>query len=367
MVEYLIRKQLTMKRLFVYITILPLFLTGCQNQPVSFDDYELKAVYFPYQRPLRTLSLGEDRLDNSLDKEGKFDIGVSIGGMYEQKWNWTVDYILDNSILENVYTNSDPALKILSLPSQYYTLSPTGTVSIPKGSFNGLIRVELTDAFFNDSLSLTGLYVIPLRLTATSADSILQGKPAISNPDPRVIGDWESNKYPKNWVMFGIKYINAYHGTYLHRGHEVITDKTSGDLIETVVFRNKYVEYDLLIKLISTGRRTAVSNGLANRTGGDYSMNLEFANDKGNAGSVTITPADGSIYQVTGSGQYFDKASSTESWTGLTFQSMYLSYTWEEEVDTVNHVFHVHNVKDTLVFRDRGIKFEENAIQIIEP
>jgi len=347
-----------MKRAIVYLIILTGVLTACENQPVSFDDYDIKAVYFPYQRPLRSLSLGEDRLDNSLDKEGIFDIGVSIGGMYEQKWSWTVDYVVDNTILTDVYTNTTPAVKLLALPTQYYTLSPTGTVTIPKGSYNGLIRVQLSDAFFDDTLALTGLYVIPLRLTDTSADSILQGKPAISNPDPRIIGDWESNKYPKNWVMFGIKYVNAYHGTYLHRGREIRVLTATGQPEDTTVFRNRYVEYDMLIKLASTGRRTAVSNGLSNRTGGNYAMNLQFANNSGNSGAVTITQANGSTFNVTGSGQYFDKASSTESWSGITFQSMYLSYSWVDGDYT-------HNVMDTLVFRDRGIKFEENAIQII--
>ena len=348
-----------MKKIIVYLLILTGVFTACENQQVVFDDYELKAVYFPYQRPLRTLSLGEDRLDNSLDKEGKFDIGISIGGMYEQKWNWTVDYAVDNSILADVYTNTTPALKILTLPTQYYTLSPTGTVTIPKGSYNGLIRVQLSDAFFDDPLALTGLYVIPLRLTNTSADSILKGKPAISNPDPRIISDWESNKSPKDWVMFGIKYVNAYHGTYLHRGREIRVLTATGQAVDTTVFRNRYVEYDMLIKLTSIGRRTAVSNGLSNRTGGNYAMNLQFANDKGNSGAVTITKADASTFNVTGSGQYFDKASSTETWTGMKWQSMYLSYSWVDGEYT-------HNVLDTLVFRDRGIKFEENSIQIIK-
>jgi hypothetical protein len=161
--------------------------------------------------------------------------------------------------------------------------------------------------------------------------------------------------------------VNAYHGTYLHRGRDIRTDKATGNPVDTTIFRNKYVEYDILIKLASTGRRKVVSNGLGNRTGGNYAMTLEFANDKGTSGAVTITPATGSIYQVTGSGQYFDKATSTESWTGLTWQSMYLNYTWEEEIDADNNIYYIHNVLDTLVFRDRGIKFEENAIQIIEP
>jgi hypothetical protein len=347
-----------MKRVSIYIILIVVVSAACQNQPVEFDDYHLKAVYFPYQRPLRTLSMGEDRIDNSLDKEGKFDIGVSIAGMYENKWNWTVDYVLDNSLMTDVYTNTNPALQLLPLPSQYYTLNPLNQVTIQKGSYNGLIRVQLTDAFFDDPLSVTGLYVIPLRLTATTADSILQGKPAISNPDPRIISDWESNRSPKNWVMFGIKYVNAYHGTYLHRGRDIRVETATGTPVDTVVFRNRYVEQDMLIKMATIGRNRVVSNGLANRTGGDFSMTLQFANDKGNPGVITITPAEGSEYSVTGTGQYFDKATSTQQWTGMTWQSMYLSYSWEDGEYT-------HNVLDTLVFRDRGIKFEENAIQII--
>ena len=89
-------------------------------------------------------------------------------------------------------------------------------------------------------------------------------------------------------------------------------------------------------------------------------MNLEFANDRGNSGAVTITQAEGSTFNVTGSGQYFNKETSTETWTGMKWQSMYLSYSWVDGDYT-------HNVLDTLVFRDRGIKFEENAIQIMTP
>ena len=64
---------------------------------------------------------------------------------------------------------------------------------------------------------------------------------------------------------------------YLHRGWNIRSDKVSGLVVDTVVFRNKYVEYDLLINLRSISRTAVVSNGLANRTGGDYSMTLEFS------------------------------------------------------------------------------------------
>jgi hypothetical protein len=347
-----------MKKVFIYIILIIGLLAACENQPVKFDDYDFKAVYFPYQRPLRTLSLGEDRIDNSLDKEGKFDIGVSIGGMYEQNWQWTVDYALDNTLVDKVYTLTTPPNKILALPPAYYTLTPAGTVTIPKGSYNGLIRVQLADAFFDDTISLTGWYVIPLKLTATSADTILVGAPSAANPDLRILSHWLTNKSPKNWTLFGIKYVNAYHGTYLHRGRNIRTVTATGVPFDTTKFRTKYVENGLLIKMASIGRKKVISNGLANKTGGNYKMVLDFTNDTGASGAVTISSQPGAVLTVTGTGQYSDKASSTEKWIGITWQSMTLNYSWNEGIYT-------NTCTDTLVFRDRSLVFQENAIQVI--
>ena len=338
--------------------ILLIGITACENKEQIFPDYDLQTVYFPLQLPIRSLSLGEDRIENSLDREYKFDIGVSIGGMYENTQDWTVDYVVDPSLTDSVFTifGSNP---IIPLPTNYYTLSPLNTVTIPSGFFNGLIRVELTDQFFNDPLSLTGQYVIPLRLTDTSADSILSGVQALpGDADRRIAGDWKSGMEPKDWVLYGIKYVNAYHGTYLHRGRDIVTN--GGAPVETVVFSERNVEDDLLMKLTTTGIQSVSTNGVATKVDrkGKYSMTLEFGNSQGGSGSITIKPTPGSSYAVTGSGEYFDLASSSESWTGLTFQSMYLQYSYNDGTND-------HQVVDTLIFRDRGIVWEENLIKIV--
>jgi hypothetical protein len=331
-------------------------LASCENQEQVFPDYDLQAVYFPIQLPIRTLSLGEDRVDNTLDREHEFDIGVSIGGMYENKWDWTVDYVLDVSLTDNALNASGAPL--IALPESYYTMSPQNTVIIPKGLFNGLIRIELTDDFFNDPLSLTGQYVVPLRITGTSADSVLSGKQAKpGEADRRVLGDWESGKAPKDWVLYGIKYVNAYHGTYLHRGRDILY--SGGVPVDTIVFHERYVEKDMLMKLTTMGLQRVYTNGLANKISntGKLSMELEFSNPTGASGSIVIQPRASATVSVTGTGEYHDKAGSTESWTGLVWQSMYLQYTWDDGTN-------VHQVADTLVFRDRGIKYEVNAITI---
>jgi hypothetical protein len=283
--------------------------------------------------------------------------------MYENKQDWTVDYVVDNTLTDKVFIMGKPQLytaaeKINALPSSYYSLAPTGTVAIPKGSMNGLIRVQLTDAFFDDPQAITGHYVIPLRLTGTSADSILQGKASITGADPRVSSQWLPNMSPKNWVMYGISYFNAYHGTYLHRGRDLTKSaKTGNDT--TIIFRSRYVEKDALRKLVTSGRKTAISDGLANQNGGKFSMLLTFTNDKGTPGNIIISQAPASTIVVTGTGQYNDLATSKEQWTGMTWQSMYLQYSYND--GTYNHV-----VNDTLVFRDRGIKYNTNSI-VVQP
>src|SRR5690606_1581553 len=129
------------------------------------------------------------------------------------------------------------------LPPEYYTLSPADKITIPSGSFNGLVLVQLTDAFLDDPLAIGANYVIPLRLTDTDADSILRGMPAIGvdNPDRNEPTDWEAGALPKDYVLFGIKYINPYHGNYFHRGKDVTLDG-SGNPVSTVVYHQKYVE-----------------------------------------------------------------------------------------------------------------------------
>ncbi len=337
-------------------------LVACDNQEQVFPDYDFQAVYFPFQTPLRTLSLGEDRIDNTLDRDYQFDIGVSIGGMYENKQTWTVDYVVDPSLTDGAYrevevNNSIVTEPLFVLPENYYTLSPTGTVEIPAGSFNGLIRVQLTEDFFNDPLALTGQYVIPLLITGTSADSILSGKELVPGGDKRVPAYFESGKTPKDWVLYGIKYVNAYHGNYLHRGMDITY--VGGVPTDTTVYSERDVENDLITTFTSTGLLSVTSNRVASRISrtGRYSMALEFASPLGASGPVTVKPNEASSWPANGTGEFFDLGSSVEKWTGLTFQSLYLDYSYNDGSNN-------HQVHDTLVFRDRGIKFEENTLTI---
>ncbi|WP_339923417.1 DUF1735 domain-containing protein [uncultured Cyclobacterium sp.] len=353
-----------MKKILIYLMIV-IGTMACKDQEFGFYDYDHTAVYFPIQLPLRTLSIGEDRIDNTLDKDLQFDIAVSIGGLYATNKNdWTVDFVIDNSLTDSVYKiDNGDTHKVLPLPAEYYTLDAPSLITIPKGSFNGSVRVQLTNAFFDDPLAITGAYVLPLRITNTSADSILVGAPAnadIQNPDKRDLNDWEAGKSPKDWVLFGIKYINGYHGSYLQRGQTIIYSGTTA--IDTVIYKDRHVERDNIVFLKTSGKSTASTNFISQNTSGTggYAMNLEFANMWGTpSGDIVISPSEGSLYEVTGTGQFLDKSTSTESIIGIDMQSMRLNYTYEADGNT-------YVASDTLVFRDRDLKFEENSILIAE-
>ncbi|MDO6439572.1 DUF1735 domain-containing protein [Cyclobacterium sp. 1_MG-2023] len=353
-----------MKKIIIYL-ILVIGTMACKDQEFEFYDFDYTAVYFPIQLPLRTLSLGEDRIDNTLDKSLQFDIAVSIGGLYAANNNdWSVDFEIDNSLTDSAYIIvDDETIKIQPLPTEYYTLEHSSMITIPRGSFNGTVRVQLTNAFFDDPIALSGAYVMPLRITNTSADSILVGAPAnadIQNPDKRDLNDWEAGKSPKDWVLYGIKYVNGYHGSYLQRGQTIVY---SGDTpIDTVTYRDIHVERDNIVFLTTSGKNTAVTNFISQNTSttGGYAMNLEFPNMWGTpGGDIVITPSEGSSFAVTGSGQFMDKNTSTESIIGIDMQSMHLNYTYEADGNT-------YVASDTLVFRDRDLKFEENSIIISE-
>src|SRR5690606_5397018 len=107
------------------------------------------------------------------------------------------------------------------LPAEYFNAT-FDEIVIPAGSFTGKMRIQLTDASFEDPLTRGLRYVIPVKIvSASGGDTVLNGLPLdyIESPDPRIIEDWIIP--PKNYTLFGIKYINPLHGMYLLRGQRI--------------------------------------------------------------------------------------------------------------------------------------------------
>jgi hypothetical protein len=336
-------------RKLILIIFVSMLAVACQNQENEFPDFDYNAVYFPQQYPVRTLILGDDRGDNSMDKLLKFHIGVSIGGMYENSKNWNVNYVVDNTLAGRLKNQNGDTLIVL--PTSYYTITPAGTIVIPKGSFDGLAEVQLKDAFLDDPRALKGTYVIPLRITTSDADSVLHGQSTVTNPNRNRTTDWNPSALPKDFTLFAITFINPFHGVYLHRGVDQTFDAAGTTLQSTTVFHQKFVEQDQLITLTTSGRSTILTNGVANNIGSNNAMKLTFdANGNVTVGSISNSPR----LITTGTGKFVNDG---DSWGGEKKDVIYLDYQY-----TISST--LHKVKDTLVFRNNNVTYKTNTITL---
>ena len=87
----------------VALGALSLTYASCYNADKEFPDYEGgTTAYFAYQNPVRTLILGNDIYDNTLDNEHKCRIWATMGGAYGGR-NANVDIVVDESLCDNLY------------------------------------------------------------------------------------------------------------------------------------------------------------------------------------------------------------------------------------------------------------------------
>ena len=352
-----------MRKISLLIAILIGGIYSCNNEDWSFPDFDYTTTYFPYQYPIRTLVLGDYYFDNQNDNDHKFMISARVGGMYTNHSDWHVEYRLAPELAMNLSTNSNTfdgktvsspdTLRIL--PPEYYTLSPANHFVIPKGSFIGQIEVQLTDAFFDDPLSVSTNYVLPIRITSSTSDSLLVGRPVDpGDPDPRVAGYWTVS--PKDFTIFGIKFVNQYHGSYLHRGASVITDNVTKEVIETIVYRQKYVEHNPIVRLQTIGRNTVRVQGTLRMTPvspGSFIADLTFDDNN----NCIITTNEASAFHVSGTGTFVPKGG---MWGNEYYDAIHLSYAVVQENN-------LHSISDTLVFRDKGVTFLEYSPVLIDP
>ena len=154
-----------MKKVFLMSFILLSILTAC-NKDWEFPDYKYSAVYFPYQSPVRTIVLGEDVFDNTLDNQHKFMIMATMGGVYENKKDVTIGVSVDNSLAQNLKFGSATGDSVIAMPSNYYTFPKDIKIVIPSGKLQGGVEVQLTDAFFADPRAIKNTFVILQQIQA---------------------------------------------------------------------------------------------------------------------------------------------------------------------------------------------------------
>ena len=356
-----------MKRISLIFLIISAIFTSCKNGNWEFPDFDTSSVYFAYQTPVRTITLGTDYLnDNSLDNQHKCQIMATVGGFREIKNDIEINFKVDNNLC-------DQLANVTAMPSNYYSLSDNKMI-ISKGSkMIGGVTVTLTDAFFADPKALTANYVIPLVMTdVKNAAGILTGTPAVDNPNRFVLEDWAANATPKDYILYAVKYLNPWDVIYLRRGTDEITEDGAARTEER---RGPYAtpEGDEVIRLNSismTEIAFPVSNIRANNVNLNMTFKLTFdpATQKctfANGAwkdSQLVNEYTGENFRVygiaiSGSGEYV-KDGAKNSWGNKDRDVLNLNYQVEYQVEqpigsapkTVKYV-----TKDVLVFRDRGV------------
>lgn len=381
---------------YLALIVIALSIVGCENKINDFPDFGSTSVYFPFQTPVRTIIQGKYDLGfNDNDNNGRFEIGVTMSGVYNNGIDRKVHFELAPDLIDAASLGLD-TVNVQVLPSSYYTIEQQSPVTIPAGSIKGRIPVQLTDAFFDDPKAFAEFgevhYVIPLKITnIEKLDSLLVGVPAEGIADPIRIKaeDWQT--LPKDYTLFGIKYMNKYQGIYLRRGEDIavgsnesVTVYENGNptLTETevidgsTVYRSEFVVDDELLPLMTKGRQKTNTTIAVRRPGSatnsTLSLDLAFNDNE----EITITNADPtSTITVTGTGTF---AEDGDEWGGKSRDVIYLDFQYRELVvevsenrffgrliSTTTKTFDLlHSVKDTLVIRDRDVKFEEFTINL---
>ena len=324
--------------------ITALGITSCENGDAEFPNYDNSAVYFAHQTPVRTLVMGEDTYDTSLDNDHKCKIYATMGGAYAGSGSTVIDIMVDNELCDNLYF-ADGVTPVRPMPANYYTLSSEQITLNEFENLMGAVEVTFSDAFFEDPASIENTYVIPLRMVnVVNADSILSGVPRTPNAAWTNSAMWDTA--PKNYVLYCVKYINKWHATYLRRGIDQITENGS---TTTNVRHEQYIEDDEICNVTTKDLHTAIFP--VSTTVGQETLTCDLVLTFNDNDECTITSGTEG-FTASGNGKFVvdgDKA----SWGNEEDRNaLYLDY--NVDFGTKQYV-----TKDTLVVQTRGVAYEE--------
>lgn len=289
--------------------------SSCYNADHEFPDYEGgTTAYFAYQFPVRTLVLGNDIYDNTLDNAHKCQIWSTMGGAYGGR-NAYADIVVDESLCDNLYfvdEGGNPANPVLPMPSSYYNLASNQIAY--NGDSRGYVEVQFTDAFFNDPKAIESTYVIPLLMTGVKGiDHILTGTPFEGqNPSRTNTDNW--NVLAKDYVLYCVKYMNPWQGKYIRRGVDNVTErgKTTTVVRQDFSLVNSDLEHlkenpvnanDEVCGITTKNMSQAIFPVSFKTSGASLSCNLILTFDGNNC---TISTDDENV-TATGSGEFITK------------------------------------------------------------
>lgn len=339
------------KKIFAFLSIAIIMLSSCENQEISFPDFDYQTVYFANQFPVRTLQLGDDLfVDTSIDNLHKVEIKATMGGVYNNTVDRVISFRVENSLCDGLYFDNNT--EVIPMPSNYYELA-SDKIVIPSGSIMGGVEVQLTDAFFADPQTVNRTYVIPLLMTSVAgADSILQGTPLVENPNRCLSDNWSIQ--PKDFVLYAIKYVNPWHGNYLRRGIDQIT--MADGTTDTRIRRNQFVENDELVSIYTKSLSESILPLVIRDNAGNavnFNLVLQFSED----GTCTVS-GSADAYEASGTGRFVSKGEK-QSIGGYDRDALYLDYSVDFKNLDVQYA-----TKDTLVVRDRGVAPEYYTVTL---
>lgn len=314
----------------VALGALSLSLASCYNADREFPDYEGgTTAYFAYQFPVRTLILGNDIYDNSLDNAHKCRIWATMGGAYSGR-DAVVDFKVDPTLCDNLWfvdEGGNPDHRVTPLPSTHYTL--LSNVIPYNGDTRGYVEVQFTDAFFNDAKAIEDNYVIPLVMTNVSGiDHILTGTPREGlTPARQNTADW--NVLAKDYVLYCVKYMNPWQGKYIRRGVDKINDNgLSSEIVrKDFSMMNSDLEHnkenpvnanDEVCSIKTKNMTQAIFPVSFRVSGGSIYCNLILTF---NGNTCTISTDDANV-TVTGSGEFIKGGTADEKYKDYRWGSM---------------------------------------------
>ena len=187
------------------VAVVAIISSGCQ-----YDEYDIQyphtSVLFVYQ----------DYVSNIVHGEGLvLNVGISFAGIAVNDKDRHVEYIIDPELMNY----APPGMT--ELPDIYYTRQHPSQIVIPKGTLRGWLPVTLDSlAFLNDQRSLTGEFVLPMRLISTADNDSI-------NPE-------------KAFTRISISYFGKQHGFYRYTGEAERT--FDGVVFDVNNYRNTHVE-----------------------------------------------------------------------------------------------------------------------------
>lgn len=282
-----------MKRSVISITIIAILLSfySCTPYEDYYGDFEYTTAYFAHSEMNRSVII---------DEYDFIQVGAVLGGKLVNDSEEWVQY----EFVDTLVTNAGYEV----LPEALYTTSNdasdgmTNVITIPEGSFLGMMKITLQSEFFSDPKAITPTYALAFRIIDASTDSI-----------------------GNETTIVTFKYVSNAVGFYEHRGIAISSD-------DTLVYNTADIE---LTTIAPEGTNSVRSDFVQL---GPLDLEFDMTMDSDNNVSLTSGPESDAEITATTPG-FFDREND---------HNIYLNYTFENDGKS-------YAATDTLVFVRRVI------------